>query len=119
MAVVPNPMYTSKFFLLTEYFAAYLKRKEIYNIILVDWKELCPFPWYSQSVQNTKLVANKLSEFIKFYNSTGEMPISKIHIIGFSLGAHVAGMIGKTLTDPKLPRITAIDPALPLFHGEG
>lgn len=97
---------------------AYLALKEDYNIFLVDWGDLCAFPWYPQATIHTKLVGQYLGKFISFYNDTGELPISKIHVIGFSLGAHLAGFIGKYLIEhsyEKLPRITGLDPAFPLF----
>uniref|UniRef100_A0A6B2EF13 Putative lipase n=1 Tax=Phlebotomus kandelakii TaxID=1109342 RepID=A0A6B2EF13_9DIPT len=45
--------------------------------------------------------------------------IEQIHIIGHSLGAHVAGSIGRHFIDVKnktLPRITGLDPARPCFN---
>lgn len=42
-----------------------------------------------------------------------------LHVIGFSLGCHVASVAGKALTDIRIPRITALDPAYPEFQSSG
>lgn len=48
------------------------------------------------------------------------LDVNKFHIVGISLGAHVAGMIGRSVIkkstgESKLVRITALDPTFPLF----
>ncbi|XP_050295795.1 phospholipase A1-like isoform X2 [Anthonomus grandis grandis] len=97
---------------------AYLSRPENYNIILLDWAELASFPWYRVAVQNVKLVGKILKNFIKLYSQSGEIPLEKLHVIGFSLGCHVASVAGKELKRFKIPRITALDPAFPEFSLE-
>ncbi|KAH1025755.1 pancreatic triacylglycerol lipase [Dendroctonus ponderosae] len=95
---------------------AYLAKPENFNIILLDWGELAAFPWYRTAVYNVKLVGKVLGNFIKLFSQTGEIPIQNLHVVGFSLGSHIASMAGKGLSSGlRIPRITALDPAFPEF----
>lgn len=62
---------------------------------------------YWNSVQNVPRVGRYLARFIKFLYENG-VSMQRVHIIGFSLGAEVAGFAGKTLKEwnLKLVRIT-------------
>ncbi|KAJ8917668.1 hypothetical protein NQ315_005115 [Exocentrus adspersus] len=84
-----------------------------YNIIYTNW-------WragnksYDVSAANTKPVGRFIAQFLL----EAEVPLKTIHIVGFSLGAHVASFAGKTIferVNKKLGRITALDPAGPRF----
>lgn len=56
------------------------------------------------------------AELINILVNQFNTKLSNFHIIGHSLGAHTAGIIAKHLTVPgKIPRITGLDPALPLY----
>ncbi|XP_063903693.1 pancreatic triacylglycerol lipase [Zophobas morio] len=95
---------------------AYLSRKDNFNVILLDWSELSTFPWYIPAVRNVKMVAVKLRKFLEVFADSGEIPIRNLHIVGFSLGCHIAGFAGKQLKNGlRIPRITALDPAFPEF----
>lgn len=72
---------------------------------------------YVGSASRVKATARSLYFFLRKLHQSG-FPLSSVHIIGFSLGAHVAGMAGKlvqTKLDSHLGRITALDPAKPCF----
>ncbi|XP_075980166.1 pancreatic lipase-related protein 2 [Anticarsia gemmatalis] len=85
-----------------------------YNFIAVDWSRLIVFPWYITAVRNTRYMGRRLAGFIQFLDSVG-VPVSTLHVVGFSLGAEAAGFAGKRLRSQGLVlgRITGLDPAYP------
>ena len=92
---------------------ALLKREDS-NIILVDWSIGAKGPDYYQASGNARLVGAQTAELIKFLisNAPGSSGSKKLgerfYIVGFSLGAHVAGYAGSYLqaNGIKLGRIT-------------
>lgn len=83
------------------------------NILALDYRDITQHLYPISVLAINKLgtiVANALNTLID-----GDVNEKKIHLIGHSLGAHVAGKIGRK-TKFKIPRITALDPAGPLFH---
>lgn len=72
---------------------------------------------YLSAATRVSGVSHLLYNLVENLNTIG-IPPSDIHVIGFSLGAHVAGMTGKLVQKglkTKLGRITALDPARPCF----
>nr|XP_014085763.1 pancreatic lipase-related protein 2 [Bactrocera oleae]XP_036225109.1 pancreatic lipase-related protein 2 [Bactrocera oleae]XP_036225111.1 pancreatic lipase-related protein 2 [Bactrocera oleae] len=88
-----------------------------YNVILVDWSPMTVMPWYTNAVENLPVAARFIARFLRFLVANGYQA-RLIHLIGFSLGAEVAGFVGKQLLEwgVVLPRITGLDPPLPLFE---
>jgi len=84
------------------------------NVIVVDWSSLSALPWYSHSVANTFPAARVVAKFIDDLVWAG-LPLHSLHVVGFSLGAEIAGLAGKMITTGKLSRITGLDPASPLY----
>ncbi|CAD1472999.1 unnamed protein product, partial [Heterotrigona itama] len=89
----------------------YLKTYD-YNVIAVDWHRLATAPCYPIVVQNVPHVGNCLAQLIERLRDVGTVDI---HVIGFSLGSHVPAFSAVALRPYKVPRITGLDPAMPLF----
>lgn len=85
-----------------------------YNVIGIDWSRLVKAPWYNAAADHTKISGSRVAQFIDFLVSTG-VPLDSIHIIGHSLGAHAAGYAASNVKSGRIPRVTGLDPALPLF----
>uniref|UniRef100_A0A1A9WIK7 Lipase domain-containing protein n=1 Tax=Glossina brevipalpis TaxID=37001 RepID=A0A1A9WIK7_9MUSC len=85
-------------------------------VICVDWEKGANLPNYVRAATNTRLVGKQLAMLIKNLKDHKGLKLSRTHIIGFSLGAHVSGFAGSEL--PGLARITGLDPAGPLFEAQ-
>lgn len=99
---------------------AYLQQGN-YNVIAVDWTEAAHKITYFSSAVNTLCVGNMIGEFILNYLEPCGIPVENIHIIGHSLGAHLAGFVGKKVASEmqprKISRISGLDMAGICFVG--
>lgn len=93
--------------------------KDDVNVIVVDWVGGAAVA-YDQAVGNTRLVGAQIANLVRTIMDVHNYDPKKVHIIGFSLGAHVAGFAGKELIkhneEHKIGRITGLDPANPGFN---
>ncbi|XP_041864092.1 lipase member H [Melanotaenia boesemani] len=96
-------------------FTELLLAREDFNVIIVDWNHGATNLNYLKAVANTHKVAENLTAFIKLMQDQGA-PVSSIHLIGVSLGAHISGFVGANING-TIGRITALDPAGPQFTG--
>ncbi|XP_074839571.1 lipase member I isoform X2 [Carettochelys insculpta] len=86
------------------------------NLIIVDWNRGAATLNYFKAVKRTENVAEILKKFIDQMLADGAS-LDSIYMIGVSLGAHIAGFVGKRYNG-KIGRITGLDPAGPLFSGK-
>lgn len=84
-----------------------------YNVIIVDWSKGNGGP-YTQATANTRVVGAEIALMIETLQKLKDVSPMDCHIIGHSLGAHIAGYAGERLN--KLGRITGLDPAQPYFQ---
>lgn len=84
------------------------------NVICVDWEGGATMPNYLRAAANTRLVGKQLAMLLQGLTQHIDLRFEDIHLIGFSLGAHVAGFAGSELRN--ISRITGLDPAGPLFE---
>lgn len=71
---------------------------------------------YLIAVANTRVVGAMTAFFINRLMNVTEAKAQDFHLIGHSLGSHVAGYAGARIQNPKIGRITALDPAGPAFQ---
>ncbi|XP_054260475.1 endothelial lipase-like [Macrosteles quadrilineatus] len=90
---------------------AYISQMGV-NVIVVDWHKLSILA-YHRSCRHMDMVAVRVAilyDFLRQYVAR-----RAIHIIGHSLGAHVAGIAGEVVQRGKIYRITGLDPAGPMI----
>lgn len=85
------------------YITVYLNRSDI-NIIVVDWSNISLLPFVQSRLQIGR-VAKEVAVFLTHLMDKLGLPPENIHIWGYSLGCHVAGLSAKKLRGPKIATI--------------
>ncbi|KAJ8372908.1 hypothetical protein AAFF_G00275580 [Aldrovandia affinis] len=93
---------------------ALFEREPSANVVVVDWLGRAQ-QHYPTSAADTRLVGRDVAKFIDWIEAELDYPWEKFHLLGYSLGAHVAGVAG-LLSKNKIYRITGLDPAGPGFE---
>ncbi|KAK7582564.1 hypothetical protein V9T40_014009 [Parthenolecanium corni] len=96
---------------------AYMQYPPPVNMISVDYGSLvleeCS---YLLATENVPFVSKCVAQFLDlFFETRTDVPFDHLHVIGMSLGAQVSGQIKRHLKIGKIPRITGLDAAMPLF----
>ncbi len=93
----------------------YILNQSNYNVIVYDWSTYSVNIDYIEAAADTKPVGDLLAAFINLLITCKNVTTDSFQLIGHSLGAHVSGYAGSHFTDPKLGRISGLDPAGPGF----
>ncbi|XP_017058058.1 lipase member H-A isoform X2 [Drosophila ficusphila] len=83
------------------------------NVLVADWGPAANLD-YPTSRLAVKKVARVLAKLLEEFLQRHGINLEGVHVIGHSLGAHIAGGIGRHFNG-SLGRVTGLDPALPLF----
>uniref|UniRef100_A0A1I8MNL0 Lipase domain-containing protein n=1 Tax=Musca domestica TaxID=7370 RepID=A0A1I8MNL0_MUSDO len=84
------------------------------NAIVIDWPRARSLI-YETSVAAVPIVGREVAKMIDFLSYNFQMSFNNLMVAGHSLGAHVAGFSGKNVKSGRLPKIIAMDAALPLY----
>ncbi|XP_060657244.1 pancreatic triacylglycerol lipase-like isoform X1 [Drosophila nasuta] len=90
-----------------------LDKKAVY-VISVDFGPLVRHPCFKEAILNALLISECLGQLINNLVNPGIINKDDLHLIGFSLGAQVAGQTANYVNH-TLHHITGLDPAKPLF----
>ncbi|XP_068628258.1 pancreatic triacylglycerol lipase-like [Battus philenor] len=94
--------------------SAFLAVQDV-NVIVVDWRSLANSNYIS-AANGVPGVGQFLGNFLTWLINTGGGNWNNVHLVGFSLGAHVVGNAGRT-AGGRPRRVTGLDPAGPRWGG--
>ncbi|XP_026315841.1 lipase member H-B-like [Hyposmocoma kahamanoa] len=77
------------------------------NVIVVDWSQEASGQWVEGSINE---VSKEVVELVRLLTVNNKASPVRLHLIGFDLGAHVIGLVGRTSTY-TIARITGLNPA--------
>lgn len=76
-------------------------------MLFVDYEYYAGFGCYLQSLAIIDHVGGCIAQLLLRIRDIG---LTNIHLVTYSLGAHVANYVARSMAPYKLPRITALDP---------
>ncbi|XP_037786309.1 endothelial lipase-like [Penaeus monodon] len=84
-------------------------------VLVVDYWDLHSLN-YLVMRQNARIVADLIASLIDGLVRENDHSLARTHVVGFSMGGRISGMVGQRLKTGTLGRITALDPSFPFLH---
>ncbi|XP_063241636.1 inactive pancreatic lipase-related protein 1-like [Bacillus rossius redtenbacheri] len=90
-----------------------------YNVVVADFSTLVKEPCLSQLEWSPRFCAECIAQFVDYLAAHPRgVPPDRLHLIGYSMGAHIAGLVANHVTaSGKLGRITGLDPTIFIYMG--
>ncbi|KAK9747118.1 Lipase [Popillia japonica] len=92
-----------------------------YNIFIVDYGTLVKEPCLKQMEWAPRFCAKCIAQLIRYLTQHPRgVKADDLHLIGYSVGAHISGLVANYLSrnhDGKLGRITGLDPTIVFYMG--
>lgn len=91
-----------------------------YNIIIVDYSEAVKEPCLSQMEWAPRFGSLCIYQLVRYLSQHPRgVKADNIHFIGYSVGAHIAGLVANHLKpdDGTIGRITGLDPTIFFYNG--
>jgi len=95
--------------------SAELLRYYNFNVIFIDWSEGSRTINYFAAAGRVPTVGQFTASYLDFLHKNSLLDFNRLTVIGFSLGAHIAGHVGKNTRRGRVQYIVGLDPAGPLF----
>lgn len=98
--------------------SSYLKLRDC-NVISIDWSDLMMYNYFIAKTR-PEPVGREAAKLVVLLHDNFNVALDNIHLVGFSLGAHVVGFLGREVQEQiknddgspkKVGRITGLDPA--------
>ncbi|KAF2897747.1 hypothetical protein ILUMI_08429 [Ignelater luminosus] len=97
---------------------AYLEAYDC-NVIALEWTKYA-IDLYVNSFCFIPKIAEVIGKFLCYLQQELKVPLSGVHVSGHSMGGQMAGIVGQETQkqcNTKIGRVTALDPAGPLYQG--
>ncbi|CRK93129.1 CLUMA_CG006483, isoform A [Clunio marinus] len=85
------------------------------NVLFIDWSEGSRTINYIGARNRVPTVGTYIASYLDFLHENNLIQWNRVNLVGFSLGAHIAGMAGKGVRRGRINAIIGLDPAGPLF----